>query len=77
MSEKKKAVLKEKFVSIYETFFKVSRIGINLFKYLQIKTNFNKQAEDFSAKPANFWDELFLLKVKKTVFIDISDLPSY
>ena len=42
MSEKKKAVLKEKFVSIYETFFKVSRIGTNLFKYLQIKTKFNK-----------------------------------
>jgi len=40
--KKNKNVLKEKFVTIFEGFFK---------------------AEDFTTKPAIFWDELFLLKV--------------
>jgi hypothetical protein len=47
--KKNKNVPKEKFVTIFEGFFK---------------------AEDFSVKPAIFWDELFLLKVGK-LFIAI------
>lgn len=41
--------MKEKFVSIYELFFK---------------------AEDFTLKPANFWEELFLLKLNSNYIIN-------
>lgn len=60
MSEKKlKTLPKEKFITIYETFFKVKKftfINLDLIKILK--------GEDFSQKPDIFWDELFLIKVK-------------
>lgn len=56
MTDKRKNVIKEKFVTIYETFFK---------------------GEDFTVKPSNFWDELFLLKLNSTYIInEFKNLPS-
>lgn len=49
MGDKKTKNFKEKFVSIYESFFK---------------------GEDFTVKPSNFWEELFLLKLNSNFIIN-------
>lgn len=71
MSDKKtKSNLKEKFVTIYEAFFKVISIAFILMLKHICHFIIIFKGDDFTYRYSTFWEELFLLKINSNYIIN-------